>query len=101
MNILNFFGNILGSILGYATCLNCRGSFLYKKRDSLNYAHIIDLEHGEGEVGFMVCKTCLADPKGLNKEKIVSRMTKAGWKEDDITMAIHGGIDKHNLSLVK
>ena len=101
MKIINFFGDILGHLLGYGTCMNCHGSFLYKERGSINYAHITDLEHGEGQVGFMICQTCLLDPNGLNKEKIVSRMTKAGWKEDDIAMAIHGGIDKHNLSLTK
>ena len=96
MKLINFFRNILGHILSYGTCMNCSDSFMYKTRDSLDYATTHDVSGKKGKVGFMVCTECIDNHKGLNKEKIVSRMKKTNWREDDITMAIVA-IDRHNL----
>ncbi len=99
--ILNFFGNILGSILEYGRCTNCECSFLYREKDSLIYTKSpVVYEKGTMMKGVVVCGQCLSSFNRLDKEKLTDKLKKSAWADEEVEL-VREAIDAHNRSFIK
>jgi len=81
-------GNPIGDLFGYSGCPNCGDSWFWKSHGSIPIGPTKSLEKSEDIIyieitkGLMICKECLANPAGLDEEKIEQYLLsfpEGGW----------------------